>query len=76
MLVYVHINVLDINLTDAPNQFVDMKDSRKQTFGIFLRIIHNICEIKLTLRYFPYIYIGLCFLSNVWNLELRKLNIY
>ena len=24
---------------------------------VFLRIIHNICKIKWTLRYFPYIYI-------------------
>ena len=25
---------------------------------IFLRILHNICQIKLTLRYFSYIYIS------------------
>ena len=25
---------------------------------IFLRIIHNICKIKLTFRYFSYIYIS------------------
>ena len=36
MLVYVHINILDnINLADVVNQFVDMKDSRKQTYGHF-----------------------------------------
>ena len=36
MLVYVHINILDnINLADVVNQFVDMKDSRKQTIGHF-----------------------------------------
>ena len=34
MLVYVYINFLDnINLADTANQFVDVKDSRKQTFG-------------------------------------------
>ena len=31
---------------------------------IFLRIIHNICKIKLTPSYFSYINICLYFLSN------------
>ena len=52
MLVHVHINILDnINLADVVNQFVDMKDSRKQTFGHFSQNSNNICKIKLTLRY-------------------------
>ena len=32
---------------------------------IFLRIIHNICKIKLAPSYFSYIHICLYFLSNV-----------
>ena len=33
MLVYVHNNILNnINLADVANQFVDRKDSHKQTF--------------------------------------------
>ena len=64
MLVHVHINIVDnINLADAANQFVDRKDSRKQTFGHFSR--DYIYKIKLTPRYFSYIYICLYFLSNV-----------
>ena len=36
MLAYIHINILDnINLADIANQFVDMKDNRKQTFEHF-----------------------------------------
>ena len=69
MLVHVHINIVDnINLADIANQFVDRKDSRKQTFGHLSQ--NYICENKLTLRYFSYIYICLYFLSNIWNVEL------
>ena len=57
MLVHVHINILDnINLADVANEFVDRKDSRKQKFGHFFRVIHNICKIKLTPSSFSYIY--------------------
>ena len=69
MLVHVHINIVDnINLADIANQFVDRKDSRKQTFGHLSQ--NYICESKLTPRYFSYIYICLYFLSNIWNVEL------
>ena len=34
------------------------KTVTKRYPDIFLRIIHNICKIKLTLRYFSYIYIS------------------
>ena len=59
LMVHVHKNILDnINLGYVANEFVDGIDSRKQTYRYFLRTIHNICKIKLTLRYFPYIYIS------------------
>ena len=33
---HVHKNILDnINIADVANEFVDRKDSRKQTFGHF-----------------------------------------
>ena len=36
MLVHVHINIMDnVNLVDLAKQFVNRKDSRKQTFGHF-----------------------------------------
>ena len=69
MLVHVHINIVDnINLADFANQFVERKDNRKQTFGHFSQ--NYIYKIKLTPKYFSYIYICLYFLSNVWNVEL------
>ena len=55
LVVHVYKNTLDnINLADAANEFVDSKGSRKQSFGRFLRTIHNICKIKLTPTYFSY----------------------
>ena len=69
MLVHVHINIVDnINLADAVNQFVDSKESQKQTFRHFSQ--NYIHKMKLTPRYFLYIYICLYFLSSVWNVEL------
>ena len=36
ILVHVHKNIVDnINLADVANEFVDKKDSRKQTFRYF-----------------------------------------
>ena len=36
MLMYLHKNILvNINLADAANEFVDRRDSHKQTFGHF-----------------------------------------
>ena len=37
LVVHVYKNTLDnINLADVANEFVDSKDSRKQSFGRFL----------------------------------------
>ena len=50
MLMNVCTNIRDkINLADVANEFVDRKDSRKQTFRHFSQ---NMCKImfKLTLR--------------------------
>ena len=55
LAVHVHKSTLDnINLADVANELVDRKDSRKQSFGRFFRIIHIICKIKLTPTYFSY----------------------
>ena len=57
MLMRVQKNILDnINLANVANEFVDRKDSRNKHSDIFLRIIHNICKIKLRVRYFSYYY--------------------
>ena len=41
MLVHIHINIVDnINLADVANQFVDRRDTRKQTLDIFPRITY------------------------------------
>ena len=64
ILVHVHINIVNnINLADAANQFVVSKESHKQTFGHFSQ--NYIHKMKLTPRYFLYIYIYLYFLSSV-----------
>ena len=64
MLVHIHINIVDnINLADVANQFVDRRDTRKQTFRHFSQ--NYVCKIKLTPRYFSCICICLYFLSNV-----------
>ena len=57
MLMHLHTNILDnINLADVANEFVNRKDSRKQTFRqFFLKITHNIRTIKFTLYYKMYI---------------------
>ena len=55
MLMYVHKNILDnINLADVAHEFVDRKDSRKQTLGRFSQNF----SLWLKLRYFSYIYIS------------------
>ena len=52
ILVHVHKNILDnINLADVVNEFADKKAVNKYS-DIFLRIIHNICNIALTLHLF------------------------
>ena len=51
MLVHVHINIVNnFNLADVTNQFVDRKDSRKQTFGHLSQ--NYIYKIKLKLGFF------------------------
>ena len=49
----------NINLADVTNEFVDRKNrcNANKHSDIILRIIHNIRKIKLTLRYYSYIYI-------------------
>ena len=50
MLMHVHINILNnINLANVAPDSVDRKDSRKQTFRHFLKIIYSICKTKLKL---------------------------
>ena len=54
ILVHVHINILDkINLADIePINLLIKKRAANKHSDIFLRIIHNICKIKLTLDTF------------------------
>ena len=50
ILLHVYKNISDnIYLAAVTNEFIHRKD--KETFRFFFRIIHNICKIKLTLRY-------------------------
>ena len=54
ILVHVHKNISDnINLADVANEIADKKATNKHS-DIFLRIIHNICNITLTLRLFVF----------------------
>ena len=57
MLVRVHNNIFDnINLAHVASQFVDREDRRKHS-DIYPAIFCYNCKIKLTTRYFSYIYI-------------------
>ena len=60
MLVHIHNNILDnINLADVVKiTLLIEKTAANKHSGIFLRIIHNICKVKLTLWCFSYIYIS------------------
>ena len=59
MLMHVHKNILNnINTADVAVNLLKEKTTANKHSDIFLRIIHNICEIKLKLRHFSYIYIA------------------
>ena len=59
ILIHGHENILDnINLLMLQIILLIEKTAASKHSDIFLRIIHNICKIMLTLRCFLYIYIS------------------